>query len=226
MEGSSSPPLPIPRLRLTRHASNHQLGDGGMANAPIAGPSRTSTRPYVDLTNDYTNDSDNELGAGATPRVPRSSTLPLLGGTHVSETNTPIADTPAARLRALLSRVPNQSSLSSNVPEKNPAPPSELDSDFDTPHFSPTTPSIARESLKDLFSHALRDPGDTPQKRRRRRNSIDVSEVEASPRVERERAKYKKRQSLSDDEVDKPTRTQFTAFVSCCRFKVFFRVTF
>jgi serine/arginine repetitive matrix protein 2 len=182
-----------------------------MANTPTAGPSR----PYVDLTNDYINDSDNESGAGTTPRVPRNSTLPLLSGTHVSGSDITPADTPAARLRALLSRVPNQSS-SANVPEKPPPPPSELDSDFETPHFSPITPSIARESLKDLFSHALRDPGDTPQKRRRRRNSIDASEVEASPRVERERAKYKtKRQSLSDDEVDKPSSTWSVAFISC-----------
>jgi hypothetical protein len=115
-------------------------------------------------------------------------------------------DTPAARLRALLSRVPNSPSNSGGFTHARVAS-SEPDSDFDPPRASSTnTPSIARESLKDLFSRALRDPGDTPQKNRRRRNSIDVSEVESSPRVERERAKNKgKRRSLSDEEADKPS---------------------
>jgi hypothetical protein len=84
---------------------------------------------------------------------------------------------------------------------------SEPDSDFDPPRSSlANTPSIARESLKDLFSRALRDPGDTPEKNRRRRNSIDISEVDFSPRVDRERAKNKgQRRSLSDEEADKPS---------------------
>ncbi|KDQ57661.1 hypothetical protein JAAARDRAFT_92325, partial [Jaapia argillacea MUCL 33604] len=116
-------------------------------------------------------------------------------------------DTPAARLRALLARVPNSGNSKSSPPyPPAPASPTELESDFDPPNPGPPTPSFARESLKELFSKALRDPGDTPQKGRRRRNSIDLSEVEGSPRlnnVELENTKNKnKRGSLSDEEVE------------------------
>ncbi|ETW80943.1 hypothetical protein HETIRDRAFT_247509, partial [Heterobasidion irregulare TC 32-1] len=119
-------------------------------------------------------------------------------------------DTPAARLRALLARVPNSSSYSSQTQllhEPAPHPPSELDSDFDTPRWNTTAASVARESLKDLFSNALRDSGDSPQTGNgRRRNSIGASELDDSPRVEKvaeERAKNKgKRRTLSDEELD------------------------
>ncbi|EEB87960.1 hypothetical protein MPER_14471, partial [Moniliophthora perniciosa FA553] len=127
-------------------------------------------------------------------------------------------DTPAARLRALLSLVPNSNGTVKTARTPHPLP-QELstattidlvDSDSDIPQYGSTQPSIARESLKDLFSHALREPGDTPRKdvkgKGKRRNSIDVSEVEASPRVEklwRDRIDDKgKRRSLSDDELD------------------------
>jgi hypothetical protein len=60
-----------------------------------------------------------------------------------------------------------------------------------------------------LFTHALRDPGDTPRKDVRR-NSIDLSEVEDTPRsgrVMEERARNKgKRMSFSDEELDKSSR--------------------
>jgi len=160
----------------------------------LTGPLRLLDGPMIDLQNDKGDQQH-------TPKMSSSATTPPLP-------SAPPADTPAARLRALLSRVPIPPQTSAPY---NPAPvsPSEIESDFDPPKFSPTTPSIARESLKDLFSHALRDPGDTPQKGRRRRNSIDVSEVEASPRVARERAKYKnKRRSLSDEEAEKPSSTR------------------
>jgi serine/arginine repetitive matrix protein 2 len=203
MDTSSSTPLLIPRLRLTRLGSNPQLVDGGMSKSPVAGPSRLSPRPFVDVGDDNSeNDDKGDLRSLTTPKL-TSTTLPTTAGSHYPDQRDAL-DTPAARLRALLSRVPNDSS--SKASEKAPALPSDIDSDFDPPRFSPTTPSVARESLKDLFSHALRDPGDTPKKGRRRRNSIDVSEVEASPRIQRERAKYRsKRRSLSDEEADKPS---------------------
>ncbi|KAF7362075.1 hypothetical protein MVEN_00553100 [Mycena venus] len=105
----------------------------------------------------------------------------------------------AARLRALL-RAPNQSN---NKTQTRPASPSEIESDFDPPRFSPP-PSEVKKSLKDVFSHALREPGDTPVKPgRNRRNS--TSEVEDIPR---DTAKNKgKRKSLSDEELDKPNRS-------------------
>ena len=68
--------------------------------------------------------------------------------------------------------------------------------------MSNVAPSIAQESLKHSFSKAVRDPGNTPQKAKRRRNSID-----ASPRVEKERATDKgKRRSMRDDEVENISR--------------------
>lgn len=62
--------------------------------------------------------------------------------------------------------------------------------------------------MKELFSNALREPGNTPRKiGRQRRNSIDASEVETSISVEEERAKYKaKRLSLSDEEAEKSSK--------------------
>jgi hypothetical protein len=69
--------------------------------------------------------------------------------------------------------------------------------------------SSARESLRNLFTHALRDPGDTPRKDVRR-NSIDLSEVEDTPRsgrVMEERARNTgKSMSFSDEELVKFSR--------------------
>ena len=73
--------------------------------------------------------------------------------------------------------------------------------------MSNVAPSIAQESLKHIFSKAVGDPGNTPQKAKRRRNSIDASAVEASPRVKKERATDKgKRRSMRDDEVENISR--------------------
>jgi serine/arginine repetitive matrix protein 2 len=159
MDTSSSTLLPIPRLRLTRLGSNPQLADGGMSKSPVAGPSRSSPRH-----DNSENDDEGDPRSLATP-ILTSTTLPTTSSSHYSDQRDALGDTPASRLRALLSRLPNDSS--SKASEKAPAPPSDLDSDFDPPRFSPTTPSVVRESLKDLFSHALRD---TPKKGRRRRN--------------------------------------------------------
>jgi hypothetical protein len=198
MESPSEQFPPIPRLRVTRHYMHE---DDGVSNFPPARPPRLPIA--ISLNDDPEKiDDDDDPDAQSTPKMSLISSI--------SPSNSPpiaaAADTPAARLRALLSRVPNNSTPKLSTQDRPPAPPSELDSDFDPPRPSPTTPSIARESLKDLFSRALREPGDTPQRARRRRNSIDTSEVEASPRVERERAKNKgKRRSLSDEEVEKPS---------------------
>lgn len=164
--------LSLPRLRLARNA----VYDDNNAT-PTAGPSRLR-------------DDDEEL----TPRIPIQNNL---------ATTTPYpSDTPAARLRALLAKVPN------DTPRANPpvpSSPSETSSDF-YPSYLNTT-NNPHQSLKELFSHALRDPGDTPERPRRRRNSIDLSEVDASPRLDRaqkERAKTRgKRKSLSDEELEK-----------------------
>ncbi|KAH9961259.1 hypothetical protein BC827DRAFT_1203507 [Russula dissimulans] len=124
-------------------------------------------------------------------------------------------DTPAARLRALLAQVPNTSSASRTqlLHEPSPSLPSDRESDFDPPPrwSSNLSTSSARESLRSLFTHALRSPGDTPRKDVRR-NSIDLSEVEDSPRNDRvmqERARNKgKRKSFSDGEDESDLSSQ------------------
>jgi serine/arginine repetitive matrix protein 2 len=189
-----SPSLPsIPRLRIARHSQLSPLDDD-LSRTPTAGPSR------LHVLQDESEDTD------ATPRLTVSSSLPSVYA--VTE------DTPAARLRALLAQVPNTSSASRTqlLHEPPPSLPSDRESDFEPPPrwaYSSTNSSSARESLRSLFTHALRDPGDTPRKDVRR-NSIDLSEVEDTPRsgrVMEERARNKgKRMSFSDEELDKSSR--------------------
>ncbi|KAJ7078883.1 hypothetical protein B0H15DRAFT_527939 [Mycena belliarum] len=186
MEQSYAQPQPVPRLRLSRQPLSVAADRLALHEESHAGPSRPRDSPAGGLNGDAVEDEDR---------------LPTPKG-HPNSNTSPPAEA-AARLRALLTRFPNET----RTPVARPVSPSEVDSDFDPPRFSPATPSIYKESLKDVFSRALRDPGDTPIKNRPRRNSIDTSEVEASPRV-RERAKNKgKRKSLSDEEVDKPSRS-------------------
>lgn len=198
---SSGTPLPIPRLRLSRQSQKY---DDGLDDTPQAGPSRLSPDGHYNAADTSNHDNDGADDAQSTPKIP---ILKSMSPEPTSAQNAiPPTDTPAARLRALLSRVPN------SPPRVSPYVHSpEPDSDFDPPRSSPTnTPSIVRDSLKDLFSHALRDPGDTPQKNRRR-NTIDVSDTESSPRVEQERAKNKgKRRSLSDEEADIPSSERYS----------------
>ncbi|KAJ6603124.1 hypothetical protein B0H10DRAFT_2079468 [Mycena sp. CBHHK59/15] len=190
MEGAYAQSQPVPRLRLSRQQPASRSDHPGLEQESHAGPSRPRDHP-VDPTSHFDGDAATHEEHQPTPRGPQ----PISNASPPAEA--------AARLRALLSRIPNQS----KTPVARPVSPSEVESDFDPPRFSPTTPSFAKESLKDIFSRALRDPGDTPIKSRPRRNSIDTSEVEASPRV-RERAKNKgKRKSLSDEEAEKPSRS-------------------
>ncbi|KAH9180315.1 hypothetical protein EDB89DRAFT_2119248 [Lactarius sanguifluus] len=167
----------VPRLRITRHSL-----DDDLSRTPTAGPSRHALH------------GDNE-DTDSTPRLPSIYAVE--------------EDTPAARLRALLAKVPNTPSASRTQLLHEPPPPlpSDRDSDFDPPPkwANSSTTSSARENLKSLFTHALRDPGDTPCKDARR-NSIDSSEVEDSPRIDRviqERSTNKgKRTSFSDKESE------------------------
>ncbi|KAG1760510.1 hypothetical protein EDD22DRAFT_781012 [Suillus occidentalis] len=133
------------------------------------------------------------------------------------------SDTPAARLRALLAR--SSDSPNGKSPPTRPfALLSEDGAGSASSRFAPATPSVTRDSLKDLFSHARREPGDTPQKSRPRRNSFDTSEMDITPVVDREREQHKgKRKSLSDDEVDKPsasslfTLTSYVSYHNACQ---------
>ncbi|KAJ7287377.1 hypothetical protein C8J57DRAFT_1283728 [Mycena rebaudengoi] len=191
MEGAYAQSPAVPRLRVSRQPQTTAPDRPPSQEESKAGPSRPRDHSGADHPNgDAARDDDH---------------LPTPKGVNPGSNASPPVEA-AARLRALLSRIPNEPKTS----VARPVSPSEVESDFDPPRFSPTTPS-ARQSLTDMFSRAMHDTPvknrDTPGKNRPRRNSFDTSEVEASPRV-RERAKNKgKRKSLSDEEAEKPSRS-------------------
>lgn len=174
MEGPYAQPPPLPRLRLSRQPLAAVADRSIPQEDNNAGPSRSRDQS-VGEPNDAEATDDDPL---PTPKV---------------QPNSNGSGDATLRLRALLRAMPNESQS-----QARPATPSEVESDFDPPRFSPP-PTEAKKSLKDVFSYALRDPGDTPVKSRRvRRNS--TSEVEEIPR---EGVKGKGRKSLSDEELDK-----------------------
>ncbi|KAG6331117.1 hypothetical protein ID866_7971 [Astraeus odoratus] len=198
MEAPSSVTLLKPRLRLLRRSPSPRMPDNGEDNTPRSGPSGF----------DHPANSADE-DEQPTPRMPMKAIASGNGDPGPSHptysspltTATP-ADTPAARLRALLARAPR--SPRSVPPVIAQVLPSDADSDLGSSRLGSSAASVARENLKDIFTRALREPGDTPQKGRPRRNSVDNSLMEISPVLEREKAKHrKKRCSLSDEEVDK-----------------------
>ena len=149
------------------------------------------------------NDDDDD--AQSTPKILTRPSPPSDGPSRVQPWGfAQAAETPAESLRGVLKLAPSSNTTASSYRHAIPPTPSdhEPESDFDIPNF--TAPSIARESLRSIFASAL---DDTPRKERQRRNSIDLSEVEDSPRVQsvvRERAKIKgKRKSMSDEEAEK-----------------------
>ncbi|KAJ3733700.1 hypothetical protein DFJ43DRAFT_978408, partial [Lentinula guzmanii] len=169
-----------------------------------AGPSRLQIstnllEPFI-----HTENADDDDHEQDTPKLPSAAALPT------EPLSTYPEDTPAARLKAVLERT---SAKYKPPPVPIPIPSSgsaiDFESDFDIPTIGSSQPSLARENLNSLFSNALREPGDTPQKsvkgKMRRRNSIDTSEFESSPRVAKvnnNRAGEKgKRRSMSDDEL-------------------------
>ena len=183
-----------PRLRMSRHSSVEVE-----RSTSEAGPSRLPNFSQIlDLDTEDMPLSDDQSS-------PSELNIPKI------TTTSPAArtDNPAAVLRALLSRLPAHppSPTQSHALSVQNGTEQERESDFDTVSESNVAASIAQESLKHIFSNALRDPGNTPQRMKNRRNSIHSSEVEGSPRVEKERARNKgKRRSVSDDEVENTSR--------------------
>lgn len=118
----------------------------------------------------------------------------------------------ASRLRTLLTHPPRSVTPKAATHALALSVDSEAQSYRDSPLTNSMTPSAARESLKDLFSRALRDPGDTPVKNRRRRSgSFDLSDIGQSPVSTKARVK---RLSLSDDEAEKLT-SGWSKFLLC-----------
>ena len=150
---------------------------------------------------DVPNDDDDSQ---STPRVP---TRPQLDTTSDATPSQSVLETGAARLRAVLAKENGhyQTLRRPSPPRRRHDSMSEVESDFESPHAT-AAQSYHQESLKELFSRAYADF--TPRNKRSgyRRNSIDLSEVEDSPRVERvkeERATHKsKRRSASDEEAE------------------------
>ncbi|KAI0768729.1 hypothetical protein BD413DRAFT_605204 [Trametes elegans] len=196
----ASPPISIPRLRISRFSPQHR--DQSL-NTPLAGSSHNP-----DLLNADEDDEDAE----STPRM-SASAIPDRQSPCISTTPGLAAHTPADRLRAVLARIPNSPGSATPVASSSRPPVipsmSEPDSDFEPPYSTVTTSSVARESLKELFMRATREPGDTPRKGKPRRNSIDTSEVESTSWLEESRARYKgKRRSLSDEEAEKSKHSE------------------
>lgn len=201
MDTPSSTTLIRPRLRLFRRSpSPHDASEA----TPQPGPS--SARSLFSAIHDEEDEFPTprmqpkpiaSLNTNPTPK-------PFPGPTSATSAPT---ETPAARLRALLAREPRSPRSAASVPP--PEPPSEADSVAEPARFGSSTSSVSsvtRGSLKDIFSRALREPGDTPQKGRPRRNSFDGSSMEITPVVDRNRGQRKPaRRSLSDEEAENPS---------------------
>jgi hypothetical protein len=190
---------------MSRHSPLKYDCGSNLASTSEAGPSRLpSLSQIIDLDLKDMPLSDDQFSSNEqnTPKITTTSTASR-------------SDNPAAVLRALLSRLPAHppSPTKSHAFSVQGSTEQERESDFDTVSESNVAPSIAQESIKHIFSNALRDPGNTPQKARRKPNSIDSSEVEGNQRVEKERAKNKgKRRSVSDDEVENTSRELSSGF--------------
>ena len=157
-----------PRLRMSRH-SPVQYGRSSnlLASTSEAGPSRLfNFSQILDLDMKDMPLSDDRFSSNE-QNTPKTTTIPTATR----------SDNPAAVLRALLSRLPAHppSPTKSHVLSEQ-----ERESDFDTVSESDVTSSIAQESFKYVFSNALRNPGNTPQKVRRKRNSREVMEQSSS----------------------------------------------
>ncbi|KAH9940357.1 uncharacterized protein BXZ73DRAFT_42613 [Epithele typhae] len=195
----TSPPTSIPRLRLPCHTLQYQ----NQALTPIASQSTQN--------NDFLRAEDDNEDAGSTSRIGAAS-IPDKSSPKNTMSSIPSADNPTARLRALLARVPNSpvngAPFMSTSRHMSFHSTSDIESDFEPPP-STTTSSNVRESLKELFSHTLREAGNTARKTSRpRRNSIDGSEVESNTPKFEERVRHKaSRQVLSDEEADKSSES-------------------
>ena len=126
--------------------------------------------------------------------------------------NTTTTPTPslAGRLRELIQLVPN-----GNPTVHRPPSPVLHESDFEADSTSGGH-SHARESLRDIFSKALREPGNTPQKGRPRRDSDSTaSESDALPDSSRNQPDLKgKKKSVNNGHSVHPLRKSHVSLLS------------
>lgn len=178
-----------PRLRVARHSSfNYDRSVSQIATATEGGPSRLlELSQLVDMNLD-------DMSASGRSEQPSTSTVAPPAAANRSE-NT------AQQLRSLISRLEPK-----DPPPRIQSPEyfSERESDYDMDLTEPANnaPSMVQESVKDIFSKARRDPGDTPQKSRFKSGSDDVSDMHTNSLSIGERKG--KRQSVNDDEAESP----------------------
>lgn len=206
MDTPVATPQPLPRLRVSRAPpSGRQQNHNTSVTSSQAGPSRlTDFTQLVDLNlsdiraaHDYT-DEDEEQDQYPTPR----GNMPAPLSTS-SATPTPGL---AGRLRELLHLVPNGSGAQSTPVSLRPPSPTFHESDFEG-EMTTNNHSRAQELVHSIFTKAQREPGDTPQKSRQRRNS-DGSASEAGPIPKSLRGwsdTEEKRKSFSDEESENST---------------------
>lgn len=163
--------VPVSFVQLRRPRSSPLRRRDNEMPSVMAGPSRLTNSTQINL-NDIppaqpSVEEDEEQDQHPTPRMNTTSALlptPNLAG----------------RLRELIQLVPN-GSASNATPIVHPPSPAFHESDFENDSTSGGH-SRARESLRDIFSKALREPGDTPQKGRPRSSSdTTASESDALP---------------------------------------------
>ncbi|KAJ8507095.1 hypothetical protein ONZ45_g10497 [Pleurotus djamor] len=164
----------MPRLRLSRNTQYTQ-------SDPVPGPSR-----LVDQHPDLSGIDEHDEASDSTPKLVNDALL------FPNEQ----AITPAARLRALIASSTPRPTTHFEPPPKSP---SLLESDFELPPADVEKSRIA--NVKQIFSAALRE---SPQKSRRRRSSIDGSEVEGSPVKSASVRDKGKRKVASDEEITRP----------------------
>lgn len=204
MDTSSATPQPLPRLRVSRASPSGRLDNNNTSvSSSQAGPSRlTDFTQLVDLnlsdiraSHNYT-DEDEAEDQHPTPRM--NSATPLAASSTTSGASL------AGRLRELIHLVPNGSGSQGTPTPRRPPSPTFHESDFEGE--STAGHSRARESLRDIFSKALREPGDTPRKGVQRRNSdSSIGEIEPNPASSTKWSDIKgKQKSLSDEESDNP----------------------
>lgn len=201
MDTFSATPQPLPRLRVSRASPSGRpdRGNASIASSSQAGPSRlTDFTQLVDLNlsdiraaHDYT-DEDEEQDQYPTPRM--NNATPLAPS---SATPTPSL---AGRLRELIQLVPNGSGSQSTPTPHRPPSPTFHESDFEG-ESTTAGYSQARESLRGIFSKALREPGDTPQKGKQKTSDGGSSEVDSSIPMDWSGVKGKQG-GLSDEESE------------------------
>jgi len=187
-----------PRLRVSRNPQGYQE-HSPVASSSDAGPSRLPE--VTQLVDVRLSDMEGSEGSSykrwgsATPRAPPPQ--------HRSSTSSKDGST-ADSLRALAARLPPFPSGSAPTQHTRYRDSSDDESEMQASERTTTTSrSVAQENLRAVFSFALRDPGDTPQKPKPKKHSQEDSDMDISPAPTRQ---DKGKGRMSDGEEGDSTR--------------------